>query len=176
MAESSSAGEPIAVGRCPWCSAPLEDPSVATCPGCGAALHEQVEGDLPGVTQVDALALATQRRERGKGVRALIGLTDEDTDGSPTRTVPEPPSEAVRREMLRLRIDALEAEIGARSAALTAARAAASASADGDAATTTEEAPETDEAPEPEQAPETEDGDLGSPRPEDEPPPAGASA
>lgn len=79
---------------------------------------------MPGVTQVDAMALATQRRARGGGVRALIGLTDEDTEGSPPRSVPEPPSEAVRREMMRLRIIALEAEIEAQTAALEAARAA----------------------------------------------------
>ena len=82
----------MSVGRCPWCSAPLDDTSVTTCPSCGAALQEQVEGDLPGLTQIDAMALATQRRARGGGVRALIGLTDEDTEGSPARAVPEPPS------------------------------------------------------------------------------------
>ncbi|HSL97518.1 MAG TPA: hypothetical protein VK831_03005 [Candidatus Deferrimicrobiaceae bacterium] len=127
MTDSSAAGEPLAVGRCPWCSAPLDDVGVATCPSCGASLHEQLEGDLPGLTQVDAMALATQRRARGGGMRALIGLTDEDTEGSPARLVPEPPSEAVRREMMRLRIDALEAEIEAQTAALEAARAAAAA-------------------------------------------------
>lgn len=114
----------MSVGRCPWCSAPLEDTSVTTCPSCGAALKEQVEGDLPGLTQIDAMALATQRRARGGGVRVLIGLTDEDTEGSPGRAVPEPPSEAVRREMLRLRIGALDAEIEATAAALEAARVA----------------------------------------------------
>ncbi len=127
MAESDAAGEPIAVGRCPWCSSPLDDVNVATCPHCGAALREQVDGDLPGVTQIDALALATQKRERGKGVRALIGLSDEETQGSPARSVPEPPSDAVRREMLRLRIGALDAQIEARAAAVAAAKAEAAA-------------------------------------------------
>ncbi|NJD29263.1 MAG: hypothetical protein FIA92_13325 [Chloroflexi bacterium] len=155
MAESNQAGEPLAVGRCPWCSHPLDDSSVATCPHCSAALHAQVEGDLPGVTQVDAMALATQRRVRGGGVRALIGLTDEDTEGSPALSVPEPPSEDVRREMLRLRIDALEAEIEAQNAALAAARAAAAAAGDApvEPAAATEPAPAAtgsdDEAPAP---------------------------
>ena len=128
MADSAAAGEPLAVGRCPWCSSPLDDTSAPTCPSCGAALHAQVEGDLPGVTEVDAMALATQRRARGGGVRALIGMTDDDTAGSPAGLLPEPPSDDVRREMLRLRIDALEAEIEAQTAALAAAKAAAAAS------------------------------------------------
>jgi hypothetical protein len=160
MTESSPAGEPLAVGRCPWCSAPLEDTSVTTCPSCGAALQEQVEGDLPGLTQIDAMALATQRRARGGGVRALIGLTDEDTEGSPARAVPEPPSEAVRREMLRLRIGALDAEIEAKAAALEAARVAEAAGG----------APPPEPTAEPTAEPETEPAPPGAdPAPPDAP-------
>lgn len=173
MADSAAAGEPLAVGRCPWCSSPLDDTSVPTCPSCGAALQAQVEGDLPGVTEVDAMALAAQRRARGGGVRALIGLTDEDTAGSPAGSLPEPPSEDVRREMLRLRIDALEAEIEAQTAALAAAKAAAAASGMTMNATTPQpeprpaaetsppDAPPTDSAPdvdEPDDQPQVADG------------------
>jgi hypothetical protein len=123
MAESDPPGEPIASGRCPWCSAPLAAPDSPTCPACGAALQPQLDGDVPGVTQIDAAGLATQRHDRGKGVRSLIGLADEDTEGSAIRSVPAPPSDEVRREMLRLRIDALEAEIEAQAASLAAASA-----------------------------------------------------
>lgn len=117
--------QPIDAGsqRCPWCSAELPDPAATSCPACGAALQERVDGDLPGVTQVDPTAITSGRKARRKGVRELIGLSDEETEGSPVHRTPEPPSSEVRREMLRLRIDALEAEIEALTGSLAAVRA-----------------------------------------------------
>jgi hypothetical protein len=94
---------------------------------------------------------------RGGGVRALIGLTDEDTEGSPARAVPEPPSEAVRREMLRLRIGALDAEIEAKAAALEAARVAEAADGGPAPEPTAERAlPDADPEPEPTAQPDPE--------------------
>jgi hypothetical protein len=178
MAESNTPGEPVTAGRCPWCSSPLDDTSVPTCPHCGAALKAQHEGDVPGVTQIDALSLATQRRDRGGGVRALIGMADEETQGSPIRSVPEPPSDDVRREILRLRVTALEAEIEAQSAAIAAAKAAAAASAPGAASRDAAEDASTDGSS-PEMEPDGGPSEAAAAPPEppdDEPPPAGISA
>jgi hypothetical protein len=57
-------------------------------------------------------------------MRAFIGLTDEDTEGAPIGSHVEPPSDDVRKEMLRLKMAALEAELEARAAALEAERVA----------------------------------------------------
>ena len=116
---------------CPWCSAAVPV-SAATCPSCGAALRDQLEGDLPGVTQIDPEAiLEMQKARRGRGgigayqgVIAAFGVGDGgETDEQVIRlagetTIPggkvEPPSAEVRAEMLRLELAALDAEIEAK--------------------------------------------------------------
>jgi hypothetical protein len=113
----------VAARHCSWCSAVVADAAATTCPSCGAALLERVEGDVPGVTQIDAARIATKAHLRTPGMRAYIGLTDEDTEGAPRDRHVEPPSEDVRKEMLRLKMAALEAELEAAAAALAAEQA-----------------------------------------------------
>lgn len=121
--------------RCPWCSSVV--PAAAErCPACGAALREGAAAtgdDIPGVTQVDPVLRLRRRLARPN---RLVGwLADVDVDPSPpidlsTRgTQPggaalegagaasvAPPSDAVRREMQRLELEALKAELEERAA------------------------------------------------------------
>ena len=96
---------------CPWCSAtvPIE---AATCPSCGASLRDAAEGDILGVTQVDPAAIVRSKGIRSAGLAGWLGTDQapEDTLGGKV----EPPSEEVRREMLRLELAAIDAEIEAK--------------------------------------------------------------
>jgi hypothetical protein len=115
----ASPGDERPSAVCPWCSAVLPDAAAAVCPTCQARLVEPESVEIPGVTTFDA----TRRPQGGRKARlpfgALLGGDDEDL---------APPSEAdlkalarpdleVRREMLRLELDArlasLQAEVTA---------------------------------------------------------------
>jgi hypothetical protein len=106
---------------CPWCSAtvPVE---ATTCPSCGAQLREAAEGDVLGVTQIDPSA--TLRIKRIKPRRFTAWLTGETPVEDDAGGKIEPPSEEVRREMLRLELAALDAEIEAKALQAKAAAAA----------------------------------------------------
>jgi hypothetical protein len=108
-------------GTCPWCSA--EVPSGADrCPSCGAALAGAPEGDIPGVTRVDpAPPLGVPQNRTRRLVAWLSGDRSGDTEVEQARV--EPPSEAVRREMLRLELAAIDAEIEAKANQVAAERA-----------------------------------------------------
>jgi hypothetical protein len=115
--------------RCPWCSAEL--PAVlsttapTTCPSCGAALTSATttEPDIRGVTTLDHEAILRARSEmsRPRG-RLLSFITGDTTTTAPLK--PEelaslaPPEDAVRREMMRLELEAQRAELEAESVAL----------------------------------------------------------
>ena len=96
--------------RCPWCSAALPSDDLATCPSCGAQLNGPVEGDVPGVTTIDVNALAWKAGappRRNKIMSWISGDADEEVDtSSASSAAVEPPSLAVRREMLRLELEA----------------------------------------------------------------------
>lgn len=101
-----------ATATCPWCSAtvPVE---AATCPSCEASLRDAAEGDVLGVTQVDPAAIIRTRRIGSRNIAAFLGVgdgPDEEESGGKV----EPPTEAVRREMLRLELAAIDAELEAR--------------------------------------------------------------
>ena len=108
---------------CPWCSAALPSDQEERCPSCGAALHEAASAEVPGVTQIDHEALLKGRPTTQK-TRGLIGwLSGEyEAEGGESANpgTLEPPDEAVRREMLRLELAALEAEVLARQAEVVA--------------------------------------------------------
>jgi hypothetical protein len=101
---------------CPWCSATLPSADVERCPSCGAALKEP-DAAVPGVTQIDVDAILKSRSPAQKP-RGLIGWLSGEYDAGKAEAPPpgtlEPPDEAVRREMLRLELAALEAEVLAR--------------------------------------------------------------
>ncbi|HEY4227681.1 MAG TPA: hypothetical protein VGM49_05030 [Candidatus Limnocylindrales bacterium] len=97
---------------CPWCSATVPGTAV-TCPSCGASLRDSADGDVAGVTQIDPMAMARVRRIKPRG-RITSWLTGDGTVDEETGGTVEPPSDEVRREMLRLEVAALDAEIEAK--------------------------------------------------------------
>jgi hypothetical protein len=112
--------------RCPWCSAPVAGPDAVTCSSCGATLHGDAEIEVPGVTAIDGQHAS--RASAPRKVRRTFGSLFVGGDD-----VIPPPSEAelpalampdadVRREMLRLRLDAELADLTARVEALAAER------------------------------------------------------
>jgi hypothetical protein len=116
---------------CPWCSTPLPNDTEERCPACHAALRESETAEVPGLTRVDHEALLRSRAP-AQPARGLIGwLSGEYQPKAP----PEPPgtfappANEVRREMLRLELAALEAEVHARQAEAAALEAAALAAA-----------------------------------------------
>ena len=109
--------------RCPWCSAVLPDATADKCPSCGAQLINAsgTEPSLPGVTALDPGAILRARSEsRGRG--GILGfLTNNDlpqSSGTESAESLAPPDNAVRREMLRLQLEAEQADAVAESVAL----------------------------------------------------------
>ncbi len=120
MSEPMSTSE----SRCPWCSAALPDAAADKCPSCGAQLvHASgAEPNLPGVTALDAEAILRARAEAGRSRGGLLGfLTGRDlpeSTGTESAESLAPPQDAVRREMLRLQLEAAQADAVAESVAL----------------------------------------------------------
>lgn len=106
---------------CPWCSAtvPVE---AATCPSCGAKLRDAAEGDVLGVTQIDPSAVSRARRVKPRRLTSWLtgdaGAEDEESGGKI-----EPVSADVKREMLKLELAAIDAELEAKAAQAAANRA-----------------------------------------------------
>lgn len=112
--------------RCPWCSAPVAGPDDVTCSACGATLKGDAAIEVPGVTAIDSLhasrAVAPRKVHRTFGALFVGG-----DDGIPPPSQAELPALAmpdadVRREMLRLRLDAELADLTARVEAMAAER------------------------------------------------------
>jgi hypothetical protein len=104
---------------CPWCSASVPV-AATTCPSCGAALRDAAAGDIAGVTQLDPSAMLRTKRIKPRGLAAwLVGEREVE---EPSVGKVEPPSDAVRKEMRRLEIAAIAAELDAKTAAAEANR------------------------------------------------------
>ena len=121
MAKSMS--DPIT--HCPWCSVLLPAPGAEKCPSCGAALTAVPDSpaEIKGVTTLDTEAILRARSEvsRPRGNRLLSFITGEipvDTSTPAAAEVFAPPPEDVRREMLRLQMDAQRADLAAETVAL----------------------------------------------------------
>ena len=109
---------------CPWCSAALPAADVADCPSCQARLVEPLDVVIPGVTAVDPVLLAAAAAPRK--VKRTFGslLVGDDNEIPPPSEAEMPalarPDAEVRREILRLemeaRLVALKAEVASRSA------------------------------------------------------------
>jgi hypothetical protein len=118
--------------RCPWCSSVVRA-GATTCPSCGAALGGAPAEDgpeIPGVTSLDPIAAARKPiKQPNRLVSWLAGDIDPLPGPDPTLplrsaggqaplagTGPEsyaPPSADVRREMARLELEAIKAELEA---------------------------------------------------------------
>jgi hypothetical protein len=123
MAEDRPTSAALTAARCPWCSAEI-NPGAAMCASCGAALVEP-DGSVPGVTAVDQRAIsriarATAPAQRSRLLSWLTGdfPDDDDTPAPPGSLAPPPPE--VRREMLRLAMEAEYANLQAEANAVVA--------------------------------------------------------
>jgi ssDNA-binding Zn-finger/Zn-ribbon topoisomerase 1 len=104
---------------CPWCSATVPVTAVK-CPSCGASLRDAADGEVAGVTQIDPAAIARVRRIKPRRLTSWLtgdGSVDDESGG----TV-EPPTEEVRREMLRIELAAIDAELETKSQQAAAQR------------------------------------------------------
>jgi len=138
---ASDPARPTQVSHCPWCSAEVTgDPT--RCPSCGAALREETSADIPGVTQLDPAATTARPTPRSRGLLGWLSGEYEGAEGAGERASVEPPSQAVRAEMARLEMDAIQAQ-------LDAAAAEQAATAGTSPATPAEPAPEEAASPQP---------------------------
>jgi hypothetical protein len=115
--KAAASGE---TATCPWCSGTVPV-AATTCPSCGASLRDAAEGEVLGVTQVDPAAVARTKRIKTRNIAAFLGVGDS-TDEEETGKI-EPPSDAVRQEMLRLELAAIDVEIESKRKAAEAAEA-----------------------------------------------------
>jgi hypothetical protein len=111
---------------CPWCSAALPDPAVVRCPSCGAALTAAPDApsEIKGVTTLDPEAILRARsdttRPRNRFLSFITGEVPVDTSGEVSPDSLARPPDEVRREMLRLQIEAERADLTAETVALKA--------------------------------------------------------
>ena len=111
---------------CPWCSATYTgDPE--TCPSCGAVLAADPATDpsLPGLTAIDPAALSRAKsptpRSRNRILSWISGDYLEEAGADPADAgALAPPDIAVRREILRLELEAEVANLQAEADALIA--------------------------------------------------------
>jgi len=125
MVDDTPPASGSAENTCPWCSATYTgDPE--TCPSCGAALAVDPTTDtsLPGLTAIDAAAIVRAKtpvaRPRN---RILSWISGEYPDDAPSPTEAgalAPPDAEVRREMLRLELEAEVANLQAEADSLLA--------------------------------------------------------
>ncbi len=112
MLDEATTGGSAAAPRCNWCSAPLPSDQETICPSCGATLLGDGDTSVPGLTAIDAEAiLRNARAAKAKPRSRLLGwISGEYDDEKPgTRAAPgslAPPPADVRREMLRLELEA----------------------------------------------------------------------
>jgi len=125
MADEPQAGGGPDASICPWCSAPYEG-EPANCPSCGATLTGDAATDpsLPGLTAIDAAAIVRAKQPVTKSRNRLLSwISGEYPD-----EVPSPaeagalalPDVEVRREMLRLELEAEVANLQAEADAIMA--------------------------------------------------------
>lgn len=113
------------ITRCPWCSAELPVPDVEHCPSCGAALTTATgtEPDIRGVTSLDPEAILRARSEvsrpRSRILSFITGDVPVEVDEDDASSI-APPTSEVRREMLRLQLEAERADLEAETIALKA--------------------------------------------------------
>ena len=110
--------------HCQWCSAELPAPDVPVCPSCGATLTSTsgTDADIKGVTTLDTEAILRARSEvarpRSRLLSFITGEAPPETAGPPSAESLARPDDAVRREMLRLQLEAERADLEAEAVAM----------------------------------------------------------
>jgi hypothetical protein len=116
MLDEATTGGSVPAPRCNWCSAVLPSDHEEVCPSCGATLLGDGDTSVPGLTAIDAEAiLRGARAAKTKPRSRLLGWINGDPDdgGSGAAAAPgslAPPPADVRREMLRLSLEAQVAD------------------------------------------------------------------
>ena len=120
-APAAPPGEPTAADtqpRCPWCSEVLPAGTADRCPHCNAHL---TGGDrpVPGLTEVETPGAVRARRaepvKRSRLLSWISGEFDDDPGSLGGPSAPEalaPPPRDVKREMLRLQLEAEGVTVG----------------------------------------------------------------
>jgi hypothetical protein len=155
MSDASPSGNVPMTAVCPWCSAPIVE-GATECPSCGANLVPDGEPNVPGVTAVDPASIMRSKAAAQPRSRLLSWLTgEEERQAASSKAEAQavaPPDLEVRREILRLELEAEVANLQAEVAALQAeavsegraiegaGEAVADSSADGEASETAETA------------------------------------
>src|SRR2546426_9514613 len=132
MPDDATTGGSTPEYRCMWCSAVLPTAHETVCPSCGATLVGEAEAAVPGLTAIDADAILRNARGGGRskarGGRLLSWISgeyeEEDEAANATPGSLAPPPADVRREMLRLELEAQVANAQAEAEALAADAAA----------------------------------------------------
>ena len=125
MADDPTTGGGPTASICPWCSATYQgDPE--NCPSCGATLTGEGATDpsLPGLTAIDAAAIVRSKepvkKPRNRLLSWISGDYPEDAPSEADAGALAPPDLEVRREMLRLEIQAEVANLQAEADAMLA--------------------------------------------------------
>jgi hypothetical protein len=111
---------------CSWCSAPVTE-GMTQCASCGANLIPDGDPNVPGLTAVDAASIIRSKSPQQPRSRLLSWLSGEYTTDLPSKSEQQaiaPPDLDVRREILRLELEAEVANLQAEADALRAEAAA----------------------------------------------------
>jgi hypothetical protein len=126
MVDDATTGAAAPEIRCMWCSAILPSAHETTCPSCGATLVGEGESSVPGLTAIDADAIlrsarAGKTKPRGRLLSWISGeYNADDPAAHPAPGSLAPPPVEVRREMLRLELEAQVANAQAEVEAMAA--------------------------------------------------------
>lgn len=125
MVDETQPGGGSTPSICPWCSASYTG-SPTACPSCGASLTEgpSTSEPVPGITAIDAAAIVRSKDPVKKSRRGLLswisGEYPEEITTKAEAGAIAPPDAAVRREILRLELEAEVANLQAEADALKA--------------------------------------------------------
>jgi len=111
---------------CSWCSAEVAE-GATECPSCGANLVPDGDPNVPGVTAVDAASIIRSKSASQPRSRLLSWISGEYQTDVPSKAEQQaiaPPDLDVRREILRLELEAEVANLQAEADALRAEAAA----------------------------------------------------
>jgi hypothetical protein len=111
---------------CSWCSAEIAE-GATECPSCGANLVPDGDPNVPGVTAVDAASIIRSKSTSQPRSRLLSWISGEYQTDVPSKAEQQaiaPPDLEVRREILRLELEAEVANLQAEADALRAEAAA----------------------------------------------------
>ena len=93
---------------CSWCSTPYAE-GATSCSSCGANLVPDGDANLPGLTAVDAASIIRSKSAAQPRSRLMSWLSGEYASDAPSQAEAQayaPPDQEVRREILRLEMEA----------------------------------------------------------------------